>query len=60
MSDKYKGMTINERLYVSGLIDEFDKAVGNKDKNKVIDILKQVELTNESIGPILAQYNLSD
>jgi hypothetical protein len=31
MDDKFAGMTVNERLYVSGLWDEFDLAV--KDKN---------------------------
>ena len=46
-------MTVNERLYVSGLIDAFYKAIEEKDVNKVILILKEVELTDESIDPIL-------
>lgn len=55
---KYKGMTVNERLYASGLIDEFDKAVENKNRNKVETILKKVELNDESIKPILKELNL--
>jgi hypothetical protein len=35
MDNKYKGMTVNERLWASGLSDEFDKAVKEKDANKV-------------------------
>lgn len=38
--NKYEGMTVNECLYVSGLIDEFYKAVEKKDIEAVISILK--------------------
>ena len=56
---KYKGMTINEALCESGLINEFDKAVEKRDVQKVRDILKQIELTESSIEPILESYGLS-
>jgi len=55
---KYKGMTVNERLYVSGSMDEFDKAVKEKDFQKVKLILEAVELNEESIKPILEQLSL--
>ena len=58
MENKYAGMTVNERLYVSGLIDEFDKAVGEKNIHESIRILKKVELTDDSIKPILEQLGL--
>jgi hypothetical protein len=57
MDNKYSGMTVNERLYVSGLIDEFDAAVQKKDAEKVQAILEKVELTEESIKPILEKLN---
>ena len=47
MDNKYAGMTVNERLYVSGLIDEFDRAVSEKNTDAVVRILKEVELTEE-------------
>jgi molecular chaperone GrpE (heat shock protein) len=58
MDNKYSGMTVNERLYVSGLMDEFDAAVQKKDAEKVQAILEKVELTEESIKPILEKLNL--
>lgn len=58
MENKYAGMTVNERLYVSGLIDEFDEAVQKKDTEKVRAILEKVELTEESIKPILEELEL--
>jgi molecular chaperone GrpE (heat shock protein) len=58
MDKKYTGMTVNERLYVSGLLDEFEKAIKEKNVDKVISILKEVELSDKSINPILEKYRL--
>lgn len=58
MENKYAGMTVNERLFVSGLMDEFDEAVQKKDVLKVRSILTKVELKEESIEPILEQLSL--
>lgn len=59
MDSKYAGMTVNERLYVSGLMNKFDKAVKEKNVDKVISILHEVELTDEKlINPILKQLGL--
>lgn len=57
---KYKGMTVNERLYVSGLMNEFDMAVKEKDIAKVKAILKSVELNEESVKPILLELGLME
>lgn len=58
MENKYSGMTVNERLYVSGLMDEFDEAVAEQDVGRIRSILSNVDLTEESIGPILKQLGL--
>jgi hypothetical protein len=58
MENKFAGMTVNERLYVSGLIDEFDEAIEKKDAAKARSILEKVELTEESIRPILERLGL--
>lgn len=58
MNNNYAGMTVNERLYVSGLMDKFDKAVDEKNVNEVVSILKAVELNDLSINPILEQLGL--
>jgi hypothetical protein len=43
----------------SGLMDECDKAVAEKNTAEVVRILKDVELTDENIGPILASWGLT-
>jgi hypothetical protein len=58
MDNKYAGMTVNERLYVSGLMDKFDKAMNEKNVEEVVSILKNVELNNLSISPILESLGL--
>ena len=53
MENKYGGMTVNERLYVSGLLEKFDNAIAQKDINLVIAILEKVELNDSNIQAIL-------
>ncbi len=53
-------MTVNERLYVSGKMDEFDKAVELKDVKLIKAILKSVELNEASIKPILEHFGLKE
>jgi hypothetical protein len=47
------GMTVNERLYLSGLFDEFDIAVATRDEEKLREILKQIFLSEENINAIV-------
>jgi len=58
MSEKYSGMTVNERLYVSGKMDEFDHSIKEKDTEKVKIILIEVEVDEASIKAILKEYGL--
>ncbi|NPU90852.1 MAG: hypothetical protein HPY82_02985 [Gammaproteobacteria bacterium] len=58
MEKKYAGMTVNERLCASVLMDEFYEAVEKKDTEKVRALLKKVELTEDSIKPILEKLEL--
>jgi hypothetical protein len=47
-----EGMTVNERLYVSGLMDEFDKTKKH-DKVKAAYILEMLQVDKPSIDKIL-------
>lgn len=58
MKEKYIGATVNERLYLGGLIDEFYKAIDEKNYYRAKQILEEVELTEESIRPILENAGL--
>jgi hypothetical protein len=50
--DGLGGMTVNERLYVTGLLNEFDKAK-ESDKAKARRILELLNVDNSSIDKIL-------
>lgn len=58
MDKKYAGMTVNERLYVGGLLDQFEEAVSKKNKEEAVRILEEVELTEDNIRPILEKWGL--
>jgi len=48
------GMTVNERLYLSGLMNEFDKAK-MRDKDLARKILQALEVDKLSIEQIIGQ-----
>jgi hypothetical protein len=52
-TQNFKGMTVNERLYLSGLMDAFDLARERRDKEQLIEILQRVEVDDPSIKQIL-------
>lgn len=52
--DGLGGMTVNERLYVCGLMDEFDKAI-IVDKNKAKKILELLGVDKPSIEKIVTE-----
>lgn len=57
--NKFEGMTVNERLYLSGKLEQFDNAVKNKNVNLVKSILVDIQITDEdNIEAILDYYNL--
>jgi hypothetical protein len=49
----YNAMTVNERLYASGLCDEFHLALDAKDKNSLVKILSEVEVPDSDIREIV-------
>ncbi len=55
----YGAMTVNERLWVSGLMYSFKEAIKEKNIEKVIKILYEVEITDEAnVEGILKNHNL--
>jgi hypothetical protein len=56
--NNYSAMTVNERLVVSGLLTQFDKAVQNNDIEEVKTTLRKVEVSEDSIIGILKQLCL--
>ena len=44
---KLAGMTINERLFHVGIMDEFDAAILSHDQDQAIALLQRVELSKE-------------
>ena len=59
MSNKYSGMTVVERLYVSGHLSAYEMAVEEKDVEKIIAILQSVELDDDNINAILSHLGIT-
>jgi len=41
------GMTVNERIYAIGLLDQWDRAAKARDRDRMIQILSQCALSQE-------------
>lgn len=46
-------MTVNERLYLAGLTDEFDAAVSARDQKRMSIVLEKVDLDQTNIDAII-------
>ena len=44
----YSGMTTNERLFVAGLLTEWDAAVKARNRALMIELLSQVDLSEQA------------
>jgi hypothetical protein len=40
-------MTVNERLVIAGVFDEFERAVLSRDRAAMMSVLQRVELTDD-------------
>jgi hypothetical protein len=47
MRERYRGMTVNERLVVAGLLEQFDAATRRRDRAAMMALLAQVDLDPE-------------
>jgi len=47
------GMTVNERLYLSGLMEDFDKAAAERSRSELKSILEKLYLDQESVEAII-------
>jgi hypothetical protein len=41
------GMTVNERIFVCGLMDQWDGAASQRDRNEMMRILSEVALSED-------------
>ncbi len=49
------GMTVNERLYLADLMEDFDEALSENNKTKLKTILEKIYLPQEDIQFIIEQ-----
>ena len=60
MQYKFSGMAVNEQLYVTGLTNDFETCLKQKDFKEINSILKKVELNEDSIIEIINSLALRD
>lgn len=50
---KYLGMTLNEMLFKSGLMQDFDDAAKKRDRTKLLEILQKIEIDTQEREKII-------
>lgn len=45
-------MTVNERLFHKGLIDDFDRARLRKDRVRLVEIMREIDLPNYDVSEL--------
>ena len=50
MAEDYSAMTVNERLFVAGLMEAYEAAVAGGDLKAINEVLAQVGLRQDSNG----------
>jgi hypothetical protein len=53
--EQLMGMTTNERLFETGLMNTFDQAVRDRDENKIRSVLESIFVDSGSIDLIIRQ-----
>ena len=44
----YSGMTVNERLYSAGLLEQWDAAVVSRNRERMLQLLSEVDLEDQA------------
>jgi hypothetical protein len=58
---KYAGMTVNERLFAAGILNDWDAAATSRNRERMIELLGRVELADQAeqiVNTVLANPGL--
>jgi hypothetical protein len=55
--DRFAGLTVRERLFEQGTLDEFDDALTRRDAQTVRRLLEQVEVDEPSISHTISNMS---
>src|SRR5262245_38627277 len=47
----FGGMTVNERLFTAGLLEQFDAAIDAGDRQRAMELLEQVAMSEDGTTP---------
>ena len=46
--ERFRGLTVNERLFAAGLLEEWDAAIRSSDRTRVIELLTKIDLADQA------------